>query len=93
MTIAVDFILLTKLFYRPSVIQFDFASVNFVFYKINYMDIQSVANQSIKSQVCATVVPMQYSPFRQFVLSGKNRYNINHAVVQKVVPRKIREPC
>lgn len=37
-------------------------------------------------------VPMGYFPFRQFVLSGKNRYDINHAVVQKVVQRKIREP-
>lgn len=37
-------------------------------------------------------VPMRYYPFRQFVLSGKNRYEINHAVVQKVVPCKTREP-
>lgn len=37
-------------------------------------------------------VPMRYFPFRQFVLSGKNRYDISHDVVQKVVARKIREP-
>lgn len=30
--------------------------------------------------------------FRTFVLQGKNRYNISHEVVQKVVTRKIREP-
>lgn len=57
-----------------------------------YMVIRSAANQPIKYQVCSTLVPMQYSPFRQFVLSGKNRYDINHDVVQKVVPRKVREP-
>lgn len=39
------------------------------------------------------VVPMRFcSPFRPFVLSGKNRYSINHNVVQKVVSQKIREP-
>lgn len=48
--------------------------------------------ERIKYQVLASGVPMRYCPFRQFVLSGKNRYDINHAVVQKVVPRKIREP-
>ena len=48
--------------------------------------------KQIKYQVAASGVPMRYCPFRQFVLSGKNRYDINHAVVQKVVPRKIREP-
>ena len=56
------------------------------------MGIHCAANKPIKYQVCSTFVPMQYSPFRQFVLSGKNRYNINHDVVQKVVSRKIREP-
>lgn len=35
---------------------------------------------------------MKQTPFRQFVLAGKNRYDINHAVVQKMVLRKIREP-
>lgn len=47
---------------------------------------------SIEFQVSASIVSMRYYPFRQFVLSGKNRYDISHAVVQKVVPRKIREP-
>lgn len=56
------------------------------------MGIRGAANQPNKYQVCSTFVPMQYSPFRQFVLSGKNRYDINHDVVQKVVQRKIREP-
>lgn len=56
------------------------------------MCIQNTVIRKVKFQVCATIVPMQYCPFRQFVLSGKNRYDISHAVVQKVVPRKIREP-
>lgn len=53
---------------------------------------QEQKQKQIKYQVAASGVPMRYCPFRQFVLSGKNRYDINHAVVQKVVPRKIREP-
>lgn len=39
-----------------------------------------------------TFVPMRYHPFHQFVLFSENPYDISHAVVQKMVPRKIREP-
>lgn len=53
---------------------------------------QQQQQQQFIIQVSGCGVPMRYCPFRQFVLSGKNRYDISHAVVQKVVPRKIREP-
>lgn len=57
-----------------------------------YMGVANKSKRPVKFQVFVIVVPMRYYPFRQFVLSGKNRYVINHDVVQKVVPRKIREP-
>lgn len=60
--------------------------------KVNQKRKKQQQQQLNKYQVLASGVPMRYCPFRQFVLSGKNRYDISHAVVQKVVPRKIREP-
>jgi hypothetical protein len=38
------------------------------------------------------VVSMRNFRFRRFVKSGKNLYDINHEMVQKVVARKYREP-
>lgn len=51
--------------------------------------IETLKKNPAQSAAC---VPMKHCLFRQFVRSGKNRHDINHEVVQKVVSRKIREP-
>lgn len=56
-------------------------------------EVYLLREQSLIIQQTGIELPMkfEYCPFRQFVLSGKNRYYINHEVVQKYVPRKRRE--
>lgn len=57
---------------------------------MNGVSVESVISWQFQL-IKINLVPMRYCPFRQFVIAGKNRYDISHAVVQKVVPRKIRE--